>query len=333
MTKIFTTDEVVGLPFSLLKTAQTPEWYELMETVMAGVARDSDPKTRRKTIAHVTSAIIAAAPFMDVVRVDPKIIEHLWGQGDLSFPRAEETIGSSVMFVFDEGAPVYRYESPAHARGDLVDGIGIDDDDFPTEAVVRVALLTAVSHGPDGHDGDAQTGWMVQLFSSIEEALSQAKTDIPDDVRKAAEKIGPLIPWYLSVVELDGEANTLGFSNDDDQWDRWRRGMYRFLATLMWWVNDRLVCGAQVASRPRRREIERRHGMKPKPVRYVALRRSISDRREAAMGGRVDWSHRWPVSGHWRHYSNGRTIWIAPYTKGPADAPFIDKRNVYQAKR
>jgi len=50
----------------------------------------------------------------------------------------------------------------------------------------------------------------------------------------------------------------------------------------------------------------------------------------------VDWKHRWVVSGHYRAQwypseQAHRVIWIAPYVKGPDDAPLID--HVYKVAR
>ena len=43
----------------------------------------------------------------------------------------------------------------------------------------------------------------------------------------------------------------------------------------------------------------------------------------------VNWSYRWSVTGHWRHYKDGRKIWIGSYVKGPEDKPLIPSVRVY----
>lgn len=69
-------------------------------------------------------------------------------------------------------------------------------------------------------------------------------------------------------------------------------------------------------------------------IRVITLRRpenqSPSDAR-----GRVDWSHRWIVSGHWRsqwYPASGehRPRWIDAYRKGPEDKPLVLKDSVYR---
>lgn len=64
-------------------------------------------------------------------------------------------------------------------------------------------------------------------------------------------------------------------------------------------------------------------------VKVVALRRHASEGTPPPEGERraSEYSHRWIVQGHWRNqpYGPGRTQrrlqWIAPYVKGPEDAP------------
>ena len=48
----------------------------------------------------------------------------------------------------------------------------------------------------------------------------------------------------------------------------------------------------------------------------------------------VDWTHQWIVDGHWRNQPYGvghslrRLQWIAPFIKGPEDAPLVIKDKV-----
>jgi hypothetical protein len=72
-------------------------------------------------------------------------------------------------------------------------------------------------------------------------------------------------------------------------------------------------------------------------VTFVMLRRRVGDRHEyGETESEVQWKHRWIVSGHLRAqwYPSERAhhlIWIAPYAKGPEDAPFLD--HVYKVAR
>jgi hypothetical protein len=92
-------------------------------------------------------------------------------------------------------------------------------------------------------------------------------------------------------------------------------------------------------SRGARRELRRR-GSEVDPedeVTFVLLRRVADGRREKAeTETEVEWKHRWLVSGHLRAqwYPSEQAhhlIWVAPYMKGPEDAPFLD--HVYKVAR
>lgn len=76
---------------------------------------------------------------------------------------------------------------------------------------------------------------------------------------------------------------------------------------------------------------------KPAPVTIVDLRRVRHTDTPSGHSGR-SYDHRWVVRGHWRNQAWGkgraerRPVWIAPYVKGPDDAPFVvtEKVNVWR---
>ena len=92
----------------------------------------------------------------------------------------------------------------------------------------------------------------------------------------------------------------------------------------------------QSTPRPERRRTERA-GLPPRDVRIVRLRRSLTGDRDAEQeGAGREWRHRWVVRGHWRNHwypslNDHRPKWIAPYLKGPGDAPLIGGDKVYVA--
>lgn len=64
-------------------------------------------------------------------------------------------------------------------------------------------------------------------------------------------------------------------------------------------------------------------------VTFVTLRRPEGGRRERGEETDVNWQHRWLVNGHVRAQwypseQAHRLIWIAPYIKGPPDAPMLE---------
>lgn len=77
-------------------------------------------------------------------------------------------------------------------------------------------------------------------------------------------------------------------------------------------------------------------------VVFVSPKKSISSASEA-LGKAVNWSHRWLVRGHWREIGyrigkdrEGRPIlghtWVASYTKGPDNAPIIEKARIVKGE-
>lgn len=94
------------------------------------------------------------------------------------------------------------------------------------------------------------------------------------------------------------------------------------------------------ASRPVRKRTARLFPERPVPdVRVVTLRRYREDDPEhvADETGR-HYSHRWIVNGFWRRQwypseSRHKPKWIAPYVKGPKDAPLITKETTYLWRR
>jgi len=74
----------------------------------------------------------------------------------------------------------------------------------------------------------------------------------------------------------------------------------------------------------------------PPKVTVITLRRRASGQSEGET--HVEWTHRWIVRGHWRNQyypseNTNRLIWIAPYVKGPDDAPLIQSQKVYRLAR
>lgn len=83
--------------------------------------------------------------------------------------------------------------------------------------------------------------------------------------------------------------------------------------------------------RATRRRYERDHRTPPQ-VRVCRLRRS--ERPETTGESAREWHHRWIVRGHWRQQwypsiQAHRPVWIAPFVKGPQDAPLLGGEKVY----
>jgi hypothetical protein len=90
------------------------------------------------------------------------------------------------------------------------------------------------------------------------------------------------------------------------------------------------------AARPTRRRAERA-SFPERRITVVRLRRPSAPAGDQEHG-KVEWTHRWLVSGHWRWqpYGDGvrRQIWISPYVKGPDDKPLeVRKIRVFELVR
>lgn len=93
---------------------------------------------------------------------------------------------------------------------------------------------------------------------------------------------------------------------------------------------------AETAHETPERGARRRHqraGLKSPDIRVVQLRHS--ERRESTGESGAEWRHRWIVRGHWRKQwypsiQAHRPVWIAPFVKGPKDAPLLGGEKVYR---
>jgi hypothetical protein len=110
------------------------------------------------------------------------------------------------------------------------------------------------------------------------------------------------------------------------------------LIMAFWLLSQQRIAQAQVrqVTRPGRRRAERARFELPEDgIRVVTLRRLVSESVAEAVPIDVDWSHRWIVGGHWRQQwyptrDEHRPLWIAPYVKGPEEAPLVLKDRVYR---
>jgi hypothetical protein len=86
-----------------------------------------------------------------------------------------------------------------------------------------------------------------------------------------------------------------------------------------------------------RRRLQRA-GLPVKDIRVITLREASSSGHNPEPG-RVEWSHRWVVGGHWRQQPWGpenryrRATWIAPFVKGPSDKPLVVRPTVRSLQR
>jgi hypothetical protein len=115
----------------------------------------------------------------------------------------------------------------------------------------------------------------------------------------------------------------------------------RFLLSAWEFMGQRLAAETHVRSASLTRAVRRRLSIpvpEPPLIRVIQLRaRDASN--EAYGHGDREYHQRWIVRGHWRQQwypsmNENRPKWIAPYVKGPADAPLkVPPVNVFAVAR
>jgi len=135
----------------------------------------------------------------------------------------------------------------------------------------------------------------------------------------------PVPEQYLADLEADGIEPT-PFTNIER------------LAQSLWLLLDQtLVSTREEQARPKQTHHARKLNLKTR-VTVIDLRRMVGANR-AEGESHIEWSHRWVVRGHWRWqacgvgYSERRRIWVAPFIKGPDDAPLATNERVYALRR
>lgn len=127
------------------------------------------------------------------------------------------------------------------------------------------------------------------------------------------------------IVSYMGQGN-VGEAASGDGASEWLRGLAVNAIHLI--TAKRVPRIAATWSRQARRAFERRHGI-PFPILYYV---DLNEAGETRLGvsDRI-YVHRWLVQGHWRLNENGQKfiehkgglcVWVKPYVKGPAGAPW-----------
>jgi hypothetical protein len=142
---------------------------------------------------------------------------------------------------------------------------------------------------------------------------------------------------YRHAWQLGDEADSSQEPGDGARTTLFLYCARRFLQAL-WSIMTEpyVVTDAGHLDRPHRRRAER-EGVNQPTVRVITLR---PPRRRDTPGSAqpVAWSHRWLVTGHWRHQwypstQTHRLRYIPAYVKGPADKPLLTDPKIYALRR
>lgn len=145
------------------------------------------------------------------------------------------------------------------------------------------------------------------------------------------DPVGSAQPW------ITGAGIPYGKTYPDDFEGVEREGVRQLLALFAFLNSPYLPKSTLRLSRPERRRVMRHRPDDPIPdVTFVDLRRVQAPNIKSTEHGSVDWKHRWLVGGHLRAqwYPSEQAhhvIYIAPYLKGPPDAPM--KETAYRVRR
>jgi hypothetical protein len=136
-------------------------------------------------------------------------------------------------------------------------------------------------------------------------------------------------------VFLFKEADEIALNMRDDS----PADMAKFMVAFWQFVRQRIF--VMSTGRPPQklmRKAKKQNKPLPPEVNIITLRAIEREVQREIDSHDVDWSHRWVVRGHWRKqwYASTKThdlIWIAPYIKGPDDAPLVVKEKRFEVVR
>ncbi len=77
-----------------------------------------------------------------------------------------------------------------------------------------------------------------------------------------------------------------------------------------------------------RKKKSKRFLVQSKPYYWIEIEKRVYEEKEGEPGHSWELEYRVWVRGHFRHYQDGKRIWIEPFVKGPPDAPW--KHNRYK---
>lgn len=260
-------------------------------------------------------------------------------------PRPQDLPSKTGFVVFAE--PIAAYAAAEARRDDVVEllataGGGGDDIRHASDKIYQgQARIVAASWSPVTKPHWPAGGLWMSFYATSAVHVGDILAHDPDAARRARSMMPPLsvdneaaIAWRPEDAPPDGYQLT----GDDDQHGTltWARLVF---ATFQLAAQANLAeTGQHTSSRAERRRNERA-GLPERAVRIIRLRRALTDERDTdpAAAGR-EWRHRWVVRGHWRNHwypslGDHRPLWIAPYLKGPSDAPLLggDKVTVISA--
>jgi len=150
------------------------------------------------------------------------------------------------------------------------------------------------------------------------------------------------MPWQVAPPEDCYFPDPEQVDLDDPEMWRWFPGVVSVRLVATWnLMRQRLVVErTEHPDRAARRRLDRAgvaDTADARTVRVISLRNPDPESRPVT-GTSREYHHRWINRGHWRQQwypsiKDHRPVWIAPYVKGPADAPLLGAERVYSWNR
>lgn len=206
--------------------------------------------------------------------------------------------------------------STLHATPEELPVTKDDGSPYTTDDQVPMAHPLDRTVGLAGHDESGRIVAQVRLHGESWAPLG--RSDWPWDV--------PLATFGLGYLPGDEAAQEASATED------------RRLLAALWTLlaqEGMATTTTHVVPRQERRRAERAGVTAPSNVQVVTLRKLHRTRPEGEPEQHERYSHRFPVSGHWRNQPVGpgraerRLTWVRPHIKGPDDAPLVVKERVH----
>jgi len=249
-------------------------------------------------------------------------------------PRPTDLPSKTGFAVFAE--PIATYSAQEARRDDVVDALanirgGDEFRQLSEDIYDDQARIVAVSWGPLTNPSWRAGGLWMSFYAVTDKSMDELLAGHPAAAARARGMQPPLPVDNEAAIAWrpDGEApQEFMLTGSDDQYGTLSWTRLVFAAFQLAAQANLAETEPQATPRSERRRTERA-GLPPRDVRIIRLRRSIAAARDAEQdsAGR-EWRHRWVVRGHWRNHwypslGDHRPKWIAPYLKGPADAPLL----------
>lgn len=199
---------------------------------------------------------------------------------------------------------------------------------------------------PDGTDEIAEIHAMAKAIGEGLHTPKSAAVAI-ERVRRASGR------WNISCLARQRVGQPLGdpiirvtgFEGDDDIE---ATNIVRHMHALWLMLNQTITITTEEHPERHARKRAEKKGI-PNKVTLIQLRRAVYPHREEGES-LIEWSHRWPVRGHWawracseKHPQAvhgapvkggiGVRVYIAPYIKGPDDKPLVLTQKVFSLER